>query len=44
MSQSLPVGNFSWMSSTEDFDVMSIPDDGPRGYILEVNVSLIHTS
>ena len=38
MSQSLPVGNFNWMNSTEDFDVMSIPDDGPQGYILEVDL------
>ena len=38
VSQSLPFGNFSWINSTEDFDVMSIPDDGPQGYILEVDL------
>ena len=38
MSQLLPVGNFSWMDSTEDFNVMSIPDDGTQGYILEVDL------
>ena len=35
MSQPLPMGNFIWMDSTEDFDVMPIPDDEPQGYILE---------
>ena len=38
MSQLLPVGNFIWMDSTEDFNVMSIPDDGTQGYILEVDL------
>ena len=38
MSQPLPMGNFIWMDSTEDFCVMSIPDDEPQGYILEVDL------
>ena len=38
VSPSLPFGNFSWINSTEDFDVTSIPDDGPQGYILEVDL------
>ena len=38
MSQPLAIGNFIWMNSTEDFDVMSIPNDGPQGYILEVDL------
>ena len=38
MSQPLAIGNFIWMNSTEDFDVMSIPNDGPQGYILEADL------
>ena len=38
MSQPLPMGNFIWMDSTEDFDVMPIPDNEPQGYILEVDL------
>ena len=38
MSQSLSIGNFNWMNSTEDFVVMSLPDDGPQGYFLEVDL------
>ena len=38
MSQPLPIGNSIWMNSTEDFDVMSIPDDGPLGYVLVVDL------
>ena len=38
MSQPLAIGNFIWMNSPEDFDVMSIPNDGPQGYILEVDL------
>ena len=34
------IGSFIWMNSAEDFDVMSILDDGPQGYILEVDLGL----
>ena len=40
VSQLLPIGSFIWMNSAEDFDVMSILDDGPQGYILEVDLGL----
>ena len=37
MSQNLPVTNFKWLTDEEmkDLDVMMIPDDNSRGYILE---------
>ena len=38
MSQPLPMGNFIWMDSTEDYCVVSIPDDEPQGYILEADL------
>ena len=34
------IGSFIWMNSAEDFDVMSILDDRPQGYILEVDLGL----
>ena len=37
MSQYLPTGNFKWLHN-EDFDVFSIEDDSPKGYILEVDL------
>jgi len=41
MSESLPVGNFRFLSEQEisDFDVMTVPADGPSGYILECDLS-----
>lgn len=40
MSQSLPTDGFSWLSEREilDLDIMSIPENSPCGYILEVDV------
>ena len=38
MSQPLPTSNFKWLTDKEmkELDVMMIPDDSPRGYILDV--------
>ncbi|XP_065226437.1 uncharacterized protein LOC135849786 [Planococcus citri] len=40
MSQSLPIGKFRWLSESEinSFDVRNIPEDGPTGYVLEVDL------
>jgi hypothetical protein len=40
MSQSLPTHDFEWLSEKDckDFDVTSIPRDGEKGYILEVDL------
>ena len=40
MSQPLPTSNFKWLTDKEikDFDVMMIPDDSSRGYILECDL------
>ncbi|KAJ8949419.1 hypothetical protein NQ318_007519 [Aromia moschata] len=40
MSQALPTGGFTWLTENEisTFDITQIPDDGPQGFILEVDV------
>ena len=38
MSQYLPTSDFKWLTNFEKFDVMSIPDDNKKGYILEVDL------
>ena len=40
MSQALPFGGFRWLSEREilDLDVSGIEDDGPEGYVFEVDV------
>ena len=40
MVQSLPYDNFKWLKKEEirNFDVTTVPDDGPIGYILEVDL------
>ena len=40
MSQLLPTSNFKWLreGEMEDLDVMMIPDDSSRGYVLECNL------
>ena len=40
MSQYLPTGEFRWLAKEEaaGLDVTSIPDDGEKGYILEVDL------
>jgi hypothetical protein len=37
VSKYLPYGNFKWHDT--NIDVMNIPDDSPKGYILEVDLS-----
>ncbi|KAK3735533.1 hypothetical protein QZH41_005010 [Actinostola sp. cb2023] len=43
MSQALPVNNFGWLTEQEatelQQDLMTLPDDGTEGYILEVDLS-----
>ncbi|XP_074041969.1 uncharacterized protein [Leptinotarsa decemlineata] len=40
MSQSLPFGGFTWLTSDEisKLDIVSIPDENSQGYILEVDI------
>ena len=38
ISPSLPAEKFKWVDIPEDFDVMSFPENGPQGYILEVDL------
>ncbi|KAJ8685321.1 hypothetical protein QAD02_021114 [Eretmocerus hayati] len=37
-SQPLPYAGFSWIENVADFDVRSIPDDGPYGYFVKTNI------
>lgn len=38
LSEYLPLSDFAWMPNISDFDVTSVPDDNPNGYILEVDL------
>ena len=40
MSQLLPTSNFKWLTEEkmEELDVMMVPDDSSRGYILECDL------
>ncbi|KAJ8677591.1 hypothetical protein QAD02_013378 [Eretmocerus hayati] len=38
LSQPLPYAGFTWIENVADFDVRSIPDDGPYGYFVETNI------
>ena len=40
MSQPLPMSNFKWLTGEEmeELDLKMIPDDSPRGYILECDL------
>jgi hypothetical protein len=38
MSQYLPTGGFEWVENVADFNVMEIEDEGPYGYVLEVDL------
>ena len=38
MSQELPVGNFKWKDGIKHFDVMNVPDNGNKKYILEADL------
>ncbi|KAE9521648.1 hypothetical protein AGLY_017944 [Aphis glycines] len=39
MSKYLPTGDFKWVNNLNNFDVMGISDESPKGYILEVDLS-----
>ena len=38
MSGYLPYGGFKWLKNVEGFDVNSISEESPIGYILEVDL------
>ena len=38
MSDYLPFGGFKWLKNTDNFDVNSISEKSPIGYILEVDL------
>ena len=38
MSEYLPYGGFKWLKNVDKFDIMSISDKRPIGYILEVDL------
>ena len=42
MSQPLPTSNFKWLTDEEieELDVMMVPDNSPREYILECNLGI----
>ncbi|CAG9836278.1 unnamed protein product [Diabrotica balteata] len=42
MGEPLPYEGFEWMDH-RDFDVMSVPDDSPVGYILQVDLEYPRT-
>ena len=42
MSQHLPVGDFKWIDDIKDFNLMSVPDDDSKGYILEVDLGMLY--
>ena len=45
MSQPLPTYNFKWLSDKEmeESDVIMVPDDSSREYILECDLGIIST-
>ena len=38
MSQYLPYGGFKWLKNVDKFNVNSVSEKGPIGYILEVDL------
>ena len=38
MVQPLPVGDFRFLEDVDGFDVMNVPENGDKGYILEVSL------
>ena len=38
MSEYLPYGGFKWLKNIDKFDIMSISDKSPIGYILQVDL------
>ena len=41
MSGYLPYGRFKWLKNVDNFDVNSISEKSPIGYILEVILSIL---
>ena len=44
MSQELPVGSFEWKDDIEHFDVMNVPGNSNKGYILEVDFDMFYVT
>ena len=40
MSNYLPYGRFKWLKNIDGFDVNSISEKSPIGYILEINLNI----
>ena len=38
MSGFLPYGKFKWLKNVDNFDVNSVSEKSPKGYILEVHL------
>lgn len=38
MTEKLPVSNFKWISDVDNFDIMAIDPEGPKGYVLSVDL------
>ena len=38
MSEYLPYGGFKWLKNVDEFDVMSVSENSPIGYFLEVDL------
>ncbi|XP_054267190.1 uncharacterized protein LOC128989333 [Macrosteles quadrilineatus] len=38
MSQHMPYSDFKWVEDVHNLDILSVPDDGNMGYILEVDL------
>ena len=38
MSEYLPYGGFNWLKNVDKFDVMSVDEKSPIGYLVEVNL------
>lgn len=38
MTNHLPTGGFKWVKDINNFDCFQIPDDSPKGYVLEVDL------
>ena len=38
MSEYLPYGGFKWLKNIDEFDVMSVNEKSPTGYLLEIGL------
>ena len=41
MSEYLPYGKFKWLKNTDGFDVLSIVEESPIGYFLEIDLEYL---